>query len=51
MACSDVSNNVWWNEFHPTDAVNQILAENMWFGEYTKMCYPVNLHEMVKLKQ
>ena len=51
MACSDASSHVWWDEFHPTDAVNRILAENVWSGEHTRMCYPVNLQEMVKLKQ
>lgn len=25
MACSDASSHVWWDEFHPTDAVNRIL--------------------------
>ncbi|KAF0932443.1 hypothetical protein E2562_010352 [Oryza meyeriana var. granulata] len=50
MACSDASSHVWWDEFHPTDAVNRILADNVWSGEHTKMCYPVDLQEMVKLK-
>ncbi|KAL6877517.1 hypothetical protein ACP4OV_012732 [Aristida adscensionis] len=50
MACSDASSHVWWDEFHPTDAVNRILAENVWSSEHTKMCYPMNLQEMVKLK-
>ncbi|KAF2944264.1 hypothetical protein DAI22_02g129600 [Oryza sativa Japonica Group] len=30
MACSDASSHVWWDEFHPTDAVNRILADNVW---------------------
>jgi phospholipase/lecithinase/hemolysin len=51
MACCDASSHVWWDEFHPTDAVNRILADNVWSGEHTKMCYPVDLQEMVKLKQ
>jgi phospholipase/lecithinase/hemolysin len=50
MACSDASSHVWWDEFHPTETVNRILAENVWSGEHTKMCYPVDLQEMVKLK-
>ncbi|XP_015623171.1 GDSL esterase/lipase 7 isoform X2 [Oryza sativa Japonica Group] len=50
MACSDASSHVWWDEFHPTDAVNRILADNVWSGEHTKMCYPVDLQQMVKLK-
>ncbi|KAK1325641.1 GDSL esterase/lipase [Acorus calamus] len=28
-------------------AVNKILAENVWSGLHVKMCYPMNLHEMV----
>ncbi|RLN10013.1 uncharacterized protein C2845_PM11G17450 [Panicum miliaceum] len=30
MACGDASSHVWWDEFHPTDAVNRILADNVW---------------------
>jgi len=50
MACSDASSHVWWDEFHPTDAVNRILADNVWSGQHTKMCYPLDLQQMVKLK-
>uniref|UniRef100_A0A0A9DNX0 GDSL esterase/lipase 7 n=1 Tax=Arundo donax TaxID=35708 RepID=A0A0A9DNX0_ARUDO len=50
MACSDASSHVWWDEFHPTDAVNRILADNVWSSQHTKMCYPMDLQEMVKLK-
>ncbi|KAL1191866.1 hypothetical protein V5N11_007558 [Cardamine amara subsp. amara] len=28
MACSDASGHLWWDQFHPTDAVNAILADN-----------------------
>ncbi|TQE01798.1 hypothetical protein C1H46_012598 [Malus baccata] len=47
MACNDASNHVWWDQFHPTDAVNAILADNVWNGLHTKMCYPINLRDMV----
>ncbi|KAK1302042.1 GDSL esterase/lipase [Acorus calamus] len=47
MACQNASTHVWWDEFHPTDAVNKILAENVWSGLHVKMCYPINLQEMV----
>ncbi|BBH07964.1 SGNH hydrolase-type esterase superfamily protein [Prunus dulcis] len=47
MACSNASNHIWWDQFHPTDAVNAILADNVWNGLHTKMCYPMNLEEMV----
>nr|CAD1839255.1 unnamed protein product [Ananas comosus var. bracteatus] len=50
MACSNASNHVWWDEFHPTDAVNWIIADNVWSGEHATMCYPMNLQEMTKPK-
>ncbi|WVZ96903.1 hypothetical protein U9M48_042483 [Paspalum notatum var. saurae] len=50
MACSDASSHVWWDEFHPTDAVNRILADNVWSGLHAKMCYPLDLQQLVKLK-
>ncbi|ESR52564.1 hypothetical protein CICLE_v10023992mg, partial [Citrus x clementina] len=50
MACSNASNHIWWDEFHPTDAVNAILADNVWNGLHTEMCYPMNLEEMIAPK-
>ncbi|XP_072964345.1 GDSL esterase/lipase 7 [Typha angustifolia] len=50
MACRNASMHVWWDEFHPTDAVNRILADNIWSGEHRTMCYPMNLQEMTKFK-
>lgn len=47
MACGNASNYIWWDQFHPTDAVNKILADNVWNGRHTKMCYPMNLEELV----
>lgn len=47
MACSNASTYVWWDEFHPTDAVNRILANNIWSGEHTVMCHPMNLLQMI----
>ncbi|KAK4796258.1 hypothetical protein SAY86_028584 [Trapa natans] len=47
MACDDASNHVWWDQFHPTDAVNAILAGNVWNGSHTNMCYPMNLEKLV----
>ncbi|KAK4844487.1 hypothetical protein QYF36_020846 [Acer negundo] len=47
MACDDASNHIWWDQFHPTDAVNSILADNVWNSLHTKMCYPMNLKDMV----
>jgi hypothetical protein len=50
MACSNASNYIWWDQFHPTDTVNGILAANIWNGEHTKMCYPLHLQDMVTQK-
>lgn len=50
MACKNASNYIWWDQFHPTDAVNAILADNIWNGRYTKLCYPMNLEDMVTQK-
>ncbi|KAL8238868.1 hypothetical protein R6Q59_015435 [Mikania micrantha] len=47
MACRNATNHLWWDQFHPTSAVNEILAENVWSGLHTKMCYPMNMQEMV----
>ncbi|KAE9606531.1 hypothetical protein Lal_00013953 [Lupinus albus] len=50
MACNNASNHIWWDQFHPTDAVNSILADNIWNGRHTKMCHPMNLEDMVNQK-
>ncbi|KAK9275879.1 hypothetical protein L1049_023153 [Liquidambar formosana] len=50
MACRNASNHLWWDQFHPTDAVNAILADNVWSSRHTKMCYPMNLQEMLARK-
>ncbi|XP_028774732.1 GDSL esterase/lipase At1g71691 [Neltuma alba] len=47
MACSNASTYIWWDQFHPTDAVNEILADNVWNGLHTRMCHPMNLKDMV----
>lgn len=47
MACGDARNHVWWDQFHPTDAVNAILADNIWNGFHSQMCYPMNLEDIV----
>ncbi|XP_022738165.1 GDSL esterase/lipase At1g71691-like [Durio zibethinus] len=47
MACPNASNHIWWDQFHPTDAVNAILADNVWSSRHTEMCYPMNLEKIV----
>ncbi|KAI9108322.1 hypothetical protein K1719_020513 [Acacia pycnantha] len=50
MACGDASYYIWWDQFHPTEAVNEILADNIWNGLHTKTCHPMNLEDMVTHK-
>ncbi|KAJ8764834.1 hypothetical protein K2173_010299 [Erythroxylum novogranatense] len=50
MACSNASNHIWWDQYHPTDQVNAILADNVWNGLHTKMCYPMSLEDMIAPK-
>ncbi|KAI4356675.1 hypothetical protein L6164_000680 [Bauhinia variegata] len=47
MARSDASIHIWWDLFHPTDAVNAILADKKWNGLHTNMCYPMKMQDMV----
>lgn len=47
MACENASNHIWWDQFHPTDAVNEILADNVWSDLHTRMCYPMNVKDMI----
>nr|GME06800.1 GDSL esterase/lipase At5g08460 [Ipomoea batatas] len=47
MACSNASSHIWWDQFHPTDAVNAIIADNVWSSLHTNMCYPMNLQDMI----
>lgn len=50
MACDNATNHIWWDQFHPTEAVNAILADNVWNSLHTKMCYPMDLEDMVAPK-
>ncbi|CAN6444728.1 unnamed protein product [Victoria cruziana] len=47
MACKNATTHVWWDQFHPTDAVNSILADNIWSGLHANMCHPVNLQDIM----
>ena len=50
MACKNATNHVWWDEFHPTEAVNLILADDVWSGKHIDMCLPMNLRDMIAHK-
>ncbi|KAG9448259.1 hypothetical protein H6P81_014387 [Aristolochia fimbriata] len=47
MACSNASTHIWWDQFHPTAAVNAIIADNVWSGLHADMCYPMNMRDMI----
>ncbi|KAL5987856.1 hypothetical protein ACLOJK_035612 [Asimina triloba] len=47
MACANASKHVWWDQFHPTGAVNAIIADSVWSGLHANICYPMNLQDMV----
>ncbi|GLT90755.1 hypothetical protein SLE2022_086730 [Rubroshorea leprosula] len=51
MACRNATNHIWWDQFHPTDAVNAILADNVWNSLHTEMCFPMSLEGMVAPKR
>ncbi|KAK9675416.1 hypothetical protein RND81_11G006600 [Saponaria officinalis] len=46
MACRNASTHIWWDQYHPTEAVNEILADNVWSGLHSSMCYPMNMRDM-----
>ncbi|XP_026410975.1 GDSL esterase/lipase At4g16230 [Papaver somniferum] len=43
--CSNRSKYVFWDEAHPTDAVNVIFAKKLLDGD-SKDMYPMNLHQL-----
>ncbi|KAK9674060.1 hypothetical protein RND81_12G208300 [Saponaria officinalis] len=47
MACPNASAHIWWDQYHPTDAINGMLADNVWDGLYASICYPMNMKDMV----
>ncbi|KAF8085125.1 hypothetical protein N665_0679s0002 [Sinapis alba] len=48
MACFDAADHLWWDQFHSTDAVYAILADNVWNGgRHIDMCYQSNLETML----
>ncbi|KAI3993232.1 hypothetical protein MKX01_009975 [Papaver californicum] len=45
MPCPDRNQYVFWDAFHPTQAVNVILAQRLWVGPPVD-CYPINMQQM-----
>ncbi|KAG8373432.1 hypothetical protein BUALT_Bualt11G0023700 [Buddleja alternifolia] len=48
VPCTNRSQYVFWDAFHPTQAVHQILAKGAYSGT-TSACYPLNLQQMAQL--
>ncbi|RAL40388.1 hypothetical protein DM860_006458 [Cuscuta australis] len=47
VPCPDRTKYIFWDSFHPTQAVNQILAENAYSGP-PSLCYPMNVQELAQ---
>ncbi|KAI3473548.1 hypothetical protein Pfo_031206 [Paulownia fortunei] len=48
VPCNNRNQYVFWDAFHPTQAVNQILARRAYSGSPSD-CYPVNVQQMALL--
>lgn len=48
VPCADRSKYVFWDSFHPTQAVNQIIARNAYAGP-PSVCYPMNVQQLAQL--
>ncbi|XP_030471645.1 GDSL esterase/lipase At5g08460 [Syzygium oleosum] len=45
MPCTNRDEYVFWDAFHPTQAVNKIIAERAYAGP-PSVCYPINVKQM-----
>ncbi|XP_031120538.1 GDSL esterase/lipase At5g08460-like [Ipomoea triloba] len=48
VPCADRSKYVFWDSFHPTQAVNQIIANHAYAGP-PSVCYPMNVQQLAQL--
>ncbi|CBI27701.3 unnamed protein product, partial [Vitis vinifera] len=46
VPCVDRDQYVFWDAFHPTQAVNKILAHKAYAGSRSE-CYPINIQQMI----
>lgn len=46
--CLDRSKYIFWDAFHPTQAVDAILAERAYYGPPSD-CYPINVKQMAAI--
>ncbi|GLJ22559.1 hypothetical protein SUGI_0424540 [Cryptomeria japonica] len=47
VACNNATGYVWWDQYHTTDTVNSIMADNQWNGKYKNITHPMNLYDLV----
>lgn len=47
--CSNRDRYVWWDAFHPTEAVNIILGRTSFSGD-TSVVYPMNIQQLAGLE-
>lgn len=45
--CSNRDQYVFWDPFHPTQAVNKIMASKAFTGP-PSICYPMNVYQMAQ---
>ncbi|KAK4486025.1 hypothetical protein RD792_008687 [Penstemon davidsonii] len=50
VPCTNRDQYIFWDAFHPTQAVNQIMAQKAYSGSPSD-CYPVNIQKMAQLYQ
>ncbi|KAF6162061.1 hypothetical protein GIB67_025827 [Kingdonia uniflora] len=50
MACDDPSTHVWWDFYNPTEAVNSLLADQIWSGKPFNLCHPTTIREMADVQ-
>ncbi|KAL3818769.1 hypothetical protein ACJIZ3_004674 [Penstemon smallii] len=47
VPCTNRDQYIFWDAFHPTQAVNQIMAQKAYSGSASD-CYPVNIQQMAQ---
>ncbi|XP_057968053.1 GDSL esterase/lipase At5g41890 [Malania oleifera] len=45
VVCEDRSKYVFWDAYHPTEAANRLIADNLLDGP-KPLCYPINLRQL-----
>ena len=48
VPCTNRKQYAFWDAFHPTETMNQILTSRAYHGS-TSDCYPVNVQQMAQM--